>query len=114
MLSLDEMHFCFRSGEHPTKLRVSDILCDVSPEVRAEMKKYRNDGDLSATDYADLAQHRKKMDNPPNRPNPRSSPSPQHCQEQSVTPFRSRLKRLCGKAYDHIPAKDPEPMKVSL
>ena len=34
--------------------------------------------------------------------------------DETVTQFRSRLERLAGKAYHHLPAKDREPMTISL
>ena len=33
---------------------------------------------------------------------------------ETLRQYRSRLERLAGKAYHHLPAKDPEPMTISL
>ena len=81
------------------------------------MKKYLKDGDATATGYEDFASppHEGDQQAPDlRRSSLLSLTRTKQFPDEMVTQFRSRLERLVGKAYHHLPAKDREPMNISL
>ena len=80
------------------------------------MKKYLKDGDATATAYQDFAYHMIEIYKPGDlaRTSLLSLTRTKQFPDETVTQFRSRLERLAGKAYLHLPAKDREPMTISL
>ena len=74
-------------------------------------EKVPQEGNATATAYVDFAPHIKEIYKPPDVASASrlSLTRTKQFPDETVTQFLSRLERLTGKAYHHLPAKATSP-----